>query len=74
MRYIFEIHVYKYTFTFNTCYEFYMRNSFGDMIHLARSEKDSLTVSSSHLLYATNPHKSGDKQFVAKLKYNTGKS
>jgi hypothetical protein len=31
-------------------------------------------VSSSHLLYATNPHKSGDKKFIAKLKYNTVKS
>lgn len=51
-----------------------MRNSEGDMIHLARSEKDSLTVSSAHLLYATNPQKSGNKEFLAKLKYNTVKS
>lgn len=41
------------------------------MLHLLKSEKDSLTVSSSHMLYACSAK---DKQFTAKLKYNTVKS
>jgi len=44
------------------------------MIRLLKSEKDSFTVSLSHLLYATNPNNSNEKEFAAKLKYNTVKS
>ncbi len=37
MRYIFEIHFYKFQFTFHTYFEFYLRNSQGEMVHLLKS-------------------------------------
>lgn len=39
-----------------------------------RAQKDSLTVSSSYQMLAVNPNDLKNKQFTAKLKYNTLKS
>ena len=36
MRYIFEIHSYNFQFTFHSYYEFYIRNSEGEMINIMR--------------------------------------
>jgi hypothetical protein len=74
MRYIFEIHLYKFQFTFNTYFEFYLRNTNGEMTMLLKSEKDGLSVSSAHLLYVFEQNDSSKKEFTAKLKYNTLKS